>query len=85
VRHGFTHLLREVVFNPNFFDGIQLRFQPVDMVLFIGKNLHNQFTGTVIARLGACFHPFIQSLDGVVFSACLISSIDSFLASLPNL
>ena len=39
----FFQLLREVVLNPHLADGVQLAFEPVNVVLFIVEDLFQQF------------------------------------------
>ena len=45
----FLELLGEVVGDTHFADGMQLRFQPVDVVLFVVENGFRQRLGGVIA------------------------------------
>ena len=107
-------LLREVVLDAHLVDGVQLRFQPVDMVLFVGQDFLYQFARTVVARFSAGLMPSFRRLTACTrvsgrfrtalhvwpnvdlevvahvgsaveiedalhhFSACIISSIDSF-------
>ena len=63
---AFVQLLREVVLHAHFADGMELAFQPVDVVFFIFQDLFQQFARSVVAGFHGGFDSIIQALDRVV-------------------
>jgi hypothetical protein len=39
---AFAHLLRQIIRNSHLTDGVQLRLQPIDMVLLVRENLFGE-------------------------------------------
>ncbi len=47
----FVQMLGQVVFDAHFADGVQLGFEPVDVLFFVGQDAFQQVAGAVIANL----------------------------------
>ena len=48
MRLSFPQLLGKVIFDSHLFDRVQLAFEPVDVVLFVGQNFFQQFARAVV-------------------------------------
>src|SRR5690349_13967831 len=62
-----VELLREVVLYPHLVNGVQLAFQPVNVVLLIGQNLVEQLARAVVARGHAQLNAVVEPLHCLVF------------------
>ena len=63
----FFQLLRQVVCDSHFADGVQLPFQPVNVVLFVAEDLLGEIARAFVARGHAELDAIIQALDRIVF------------------
>src|SRR5208283_2192030 len=63
----FFQLLRQVICDSHLADGVQLRSQPVDVVLFVIEDLLRKIARAVIASGHTQLDALIQPLHGVVF------------------
>src|SRR5271166_5089428 len=63
----FFQLLRQVVRDSHLADGVQLPFQPIDVVLFVVENFLRQVARAIIARSRTHLDALIQALYGIVF------------------
>src|ERR1019366_4965142 len=62
----FLQLLRQVVLVSHFADRVQLSFQPVDVVLFVGEDLLRQFARPSIVGCQAQLDAVVEPFDRVV-------------------
>ena len=61
-------LLRQVVCDTHLTDGMQLRLEPVDMVLLVVENALGQCLGSIIALSGAQLDAVVQTLTASISS-----------------
>ena len=62
---ALVKLLRKIVLDADFIDGVQLAFQVVDMLFLVAEDFLEQGPGGVVADFGGDLDGIVQVLDRV--------------------
>jgi hypothetical protein len=71
---GLVYLFHQVVLDSHLLDLVQLRLDPVDVVLFIGEDRFEKLSGPVVAELYGLADVRVVLLDGVVLGLPALTS-----------